>query len=159
MALDYLCRHTIWQVGIYHCQIYSGRINAALLVQIRHTSLAKHSNVEQNRCCKFLAKIKKQKNRERKKREIGMTGVVHNWCWIIQQVVAAKLTEWSRKREYQSKELMMFVSRRRMLKMKVSRRMMLMMFILRRMMLRMKVGAVQMIIQICAVCKAGSWNC
>ena len=74
-------------------------------------------------------------------------------------MVAAKLTEWSRKREYQSKELMMFVSRRRMLKMKVSRRMMLMMFILRRMMLRMKVGAVQMIIQICAVCKAGSWNC
>ena len=74
-------------------------------------------------------------------------------------MVAAKLTEWSRKREYQSKELMMFVSRRMMLKMKVSRRMMLMMFILRRMMLRMKVGAVQMIIQICAVCKAGSWNC
>ena len=140
MTLDYLCRHTIWQPGIYHCQIYSGRINAALLVQIRHTSLAKHSNVEQNRCCKFLEKrciLRNRKNRKRKKREIGMTGVVHNWCWIIQQVVAAKLTEWSRKREYQSKELMMFVSRRMMLMMKV------------RVVLRMKVGAVQMI-QICA---------
>ena len=48
-----------------------------------------------------------------------MTGVVHNWCWIIQQVVAGELTEWSRKREYQSKELMMPIISRRMMLMKV----------------------------------------
>ena len=71
-------------------------------------------------------------------------------------MVAAKLTEWSRKREYQSKELLMFVSRRMMLKMKVSRRMMLMMFVSRRMMLRMKVRVVQMIIQICASLDPGT---